>query len=282
MRKKEDSSHLFSPKSAHLLRQFDRFDSVEAFLAAHPEYTEADVDRAAAEVQRIFMGLAAGGTAGTVKGAGAGKTPHEPGKAGKTGKAAGTDRGADNGGYAYQLKITLRRSKPPIWRHVVVPVDLPLAALHDVIQIAMGWEDCHLHHFIIDGERFIEASASGNPLGDDDDDLDEAEFALYDVISGPKARFRYEYDFGDSWEHEILVEKILSPIEQPEGIVCLAGKNRCPLEDSGGLWGYYEKLRAVSDPNHPEHGRMKEWMGEIDPREFDRDDVNARLRILKR
>jgi hypothetical protein len=173
----------------------------------------------------------------------------------------------------YQIKISLIGAKPPIWRTVLVASDLGLGAFHDVIQVAMGWTDSHLHQF------FDNKKSYGIP--DDDFELemeDESEYKLFQLLKKEKDTLTYEYDFGDSWEHKILLEKILpndSGIFLP---VCIKGKRACPPEDCGGIWGYEELLEIISDPKHPEHKSMLEWLGgEFDPDEFDLEQINGDL-----
>lgn len=176
----------------------------------------------------------------------------------------------------YQIKVTLQNSKPPIWRRLLVPGDTTLADLHDIIQVAMGWEDYHLHQFIIQGEYY------GEPSPDDLFDVhDERKVTLRQIAPHEGFRFRYEYDFGDGWLHQILVEKILPPEPGQFYPVCIAGKQACPPEDVGGIWGYYEFLEAIQDPDHPEHEDYLEWIGgEFDPEAFDLEAVNQGLRAM--
>lgn len=178
----------------------------------------------------------------------------------------------------YHIKITLRHLRPPIWRRVLVPGNFTLAQLHTIIQIAMGWQDYHLHQFTI-GEIFYS-------IPDPDswyEVKDERRLRLAQVAATAPFKFRYEYDFGDSWEHDILIEKI-EP-RQPEGIypICVKGKRACPPEDCGGVWGYANFITALGDPNHPEHADYIEWWGErdFDPEAFDLAEVNEALQHLK-
>ncbi|MFH1017390.1 MAG: plasmid pRiA4b ORF-3 family protein, partial [Pseudomonadota bacterium] len=107
---------------------------------------------------------------------------------------------------------------------------------------------------------------------------DEDGVTLAEVCPNVKSRLIYEYDFGDGWEHVIDVQKISEPSEGVEYPACLGGENACPPEDSGGVWGYYEKLEAVADPRHEFHEEYREWLGEdFDPDAFDLDAVNAAL-----
>jgi len=177
----------------------------------------------------------------------------------------------------YQLKVTLRGSKPPIWRRLQVPGKTNLNQLHWIIQIAMGWTNSHLHQFIIDGRYYSEPS----PF-DYEPVVDERKFRLCEMATIEGARFIYEYDFGDSWEHVILVEKILPPEPGVHYPRCIKGRRACPPEDIGGVWGYEEMLLALKDPNHPEHEMFIEWIGEdFDPKEFDLEKVNEILADFK-
>jgi hypothetical protein len=182
-------------------------------------------------------------------------------------------------GTAFQIKITVHGSKPPIWRRIVVPADISLDRLHEVIQTAMGWGNCHLHLFEVDGEEFAGRGPDGF-LDPDFDGPDEADYRLCDV-AGEKDKFNYTYDFGDDWEHDIIVEKIIPPGSTLPIWVCLAGKGNCPPEDCGGIHGFYDALQAVKNPKHPEHKMMKKWMGDFDPDEFDTEEVDRALERFK-
>jgi len=166
----------------------------------------------------------------------------------------------------YQFKITLVESKPPIWRRVLVPSTMTLNQLHDVIQACFGWEQCHLFAFELFGEHI------------DDEDPASLSKKIASLGIGEKSTFKYIYDFGDNWEHTILLEKIL-PVEGTTNFPhCLTGKRAGPLEDSGGMWGYEDKLAVLADKNHPEHEEISEWMGgDFDPELLDLAEVNRRL-----
>jgi len=179
----------------------------------------------------------------------------------------------------YQLKVTLLDSKPPIWRRLLVSGDTTLPTLHQILQVAMGWEDAHLHQFYVGERRY------SMPLEDLEVE-DERRVKLRDLVLGEGFKFVYEYDFGDSWEHRVLVEKILSPDPTqplPSFVtgklpICIKGKQACPPEDVGGIWGYDTFLEALKDPSHPDHAMYREWIGgTFDPEAFHLDAVNARL-----
>ena len=177
----------------------------------------------------------------------------------------------------YQLKITLMDSKPPIWRRVLVPSDIPLSRLHRIIQAAMGWSDYHLHQFIV-GDIY-----SGVPEHDDWHEVkDERRARLNQIAPTEKSRFIYEYDFGDDWLHAVQVESILAPDPTRKLPVCIKGRRACPPEDVGGFGGYANFLEALNDPGHSEHELYTQWIGgEFDPEACDLDDINARLRVIR-
>jgi hypothetical protein len=177
----------------------------------------------------------------------------------------------------YQLKITLMGSKPPIWRRVQVPGSISLYKLHQILQVVMGWEESHLHQFKF-GRVYY-----GEPDPDFRDDMkNERRAKLMEVAPNEKDRFIYEYDFGDSWEHDILVEKILPAEPGTAYPFCLTGKRACPPEDCGGVWGYESLLEAIRDPNHPEHEEMLEWVGEdFAPEAFSLDETNEALGSIR-
>jgi len=170
-----------------------------------------------------------------------------------------------------QLKITLRDIRPPIWRRVVVADDLSFEQLHWVIQMAMGWDDQHMHEFDVGGERIGGAEADPFGFGNDAPIRSERTTRLRDIL-GARRKFRYCYDFGDDWRHEIVVEKRL-PAAPGEELAprLIDGKRACPPEDCGGPWGYADLLDVLADPQHPHYKEMLEWAGELDPEYFDVD-----------
>jgi Plasmid pRiA4b ORF-3-like protein len=189
-------------------------------------------------------------------------------------------KSADSSNMIYQLKVTLRDSKPPIWRRVMVPGSFDLYKLHQVIQVVMGWTDSHLHHFLADGTYYSFPYPDSD--WEDAGEVDSQQVTLAQIAPHEKRKFTYEYDFGDSWDHEILVEKILPPETETKYPWCIAGKRACPPEDVGGIWGYYDFLEALNDPNHDEHDSYMEWWGGyFDPEEFDIGEVNQVLQEIK-
>lgn len=176
----------------------------------------------------------------------------------------------------YQLKVTLLGIRPPVWRRLQVRSDIRLARLHEVLQVAMGWTDSHLHQFQIAGQYYGEPDDEfGMPT------VNEQRVRL-NQVAGRGASFLYEYDFGDSWQHRLLVEQELEPTPRQRYPVCLDGKRACPPEDVGGTYGYAEFLAAIKDPQHEDHAQMLEWIGgQFDPNAIDLAAVNHQLAALR-
>ncbi|WER50547.1 plasmid pRiA4b ORF-3 family protein [Cupriavidus sp. WKF15] len=175
------------------------------------------------------------------------------------------------------LRIELLDVKPLVWRRIVVPVNIQLPKLHKIIQAVMGWEDSDLHLFNIGGTSY-------GVLDDefpDDHALPEKAVRLSKVL-GSDTEFEYQYDFGDNWQHRIVVEAIGVPDLALTLPVCLAGENACPPEDVGGVSGYDRFREALADPENEEHLDYRTWVGGIfDPAGFDVNAVNSRLRAIR-
>jgi hypothetical protein len=179
----------------------------------------------------------------------------------------------------YQLKITLRGvSKPTVWRRVLVPADIRLDRLHDVIQAAMGWYDGHLHVFT---NGWAEYGMPDPELGHGD----ERTVRLAELLNGDGDKLRYTYDFGDDWEHDVLLEKVLPSDPGIPYPTCTAGKGACPPEDCGGIGGYASLKETLAGPDDEEQRQMLEWLGldsaaDFDPAEFSVEETRARLESL--
>jgi hypothetical protein len=178
----------------------------------------------------------------------------------------------------YQFKVTLKRIEPPIWRRIQVK-DCTLDKLHEHIQTAMGWTNSHLHHFRIDEQLY------GDPMlmQDNFNELgykDSTTTKVSDILpeTGKRFQFEYEYDFGDSWEHEILFEGRLRVEKGTRYPLCLEGARACPPEDVGGAYGYQEYLEALVDPNHERHEEFMEWGGRFKSEKFDTEAASKRMR----
>ena len=176
----------------------------------------------------------------------------------------------------YQIKVTLKHSRPPIWRRLQVPADTKLGKLHDILQAAMGWTDSHLHAFRV-GDTL-----HGVPDPEFPDETKSERSARLDRIATEGDTIIYEYDFGDSWGHELWIEKILPAEKGKRYPLCLTGSRACPPEDCGGVFGYARLLEVLTDPKHEEHDETLEWLGEdFDPEAFDLEEVNQGLREFR-
>jgi len=174
-----------------------------------------------------------------------------------------------------QLRVQLREVVPTVWRRLLVPGSVRLAKLHDIFQAAMGWTDCHLHSFRIGDALY------GTQVDDYDDELDEKSVTVMQVLRGQR-RFVYEYDFGDSWEHDVVVEAMTTTPIGLKYAVCVDGQNACPPEDCGGPPGYSLMLEALADPAHDEHADFLKWLGgPFDRERFDLATANAALQLVR-
>lgn len=177
----------------------------------------------------------------------------------------------------YQIQIALQGFKPTIWRRILVSSDTLLSELHIIIQVTMGWYNSHLHQFILGRTLYVDAS-DNDELWDDLGQTDYKGVRLDDVLKKEKDHIVYEYDFGDGWMHDIILEKILPPDANQTLPYCLAGSMNCPPEDCGGVAGYSEYLKIRFNPKHEDHESVVEWLGEdFDPEYFNLDEINENL-----
>ena len=175
-----------------------------------------------------------------------------------------------------RLRITLAEVRPTVWRRLLVPGSVRLTKLHDMFQAAMGWTDSHLHVFRIGGLTY------GTQLDEyPDDELDETSVTVLQALRSQR-RFGYEYDFGDSWEHEVVIEETVMTKFGLKFAVCLDGQNACPPEDCGGVGGYADLLEVLADPSNEEHDHFLAWVGgSFDPEAFDLAETNVMLQRLR-
>jgi hypothetical protein len=163
------------------------------------------------------------------------------------------------------VRIDLIDSDPPIWREIEVPVAITLKQLHGVIQAAMEWEDDHLWEFTLGRERI------------------SSRLALQDLLRPRVTKLGYTYDMGDCWKHRLTLTKPRSADPAVAYPRYLGGENPAPPEDCGGIPGFYARIAALADPDHPDHHDAKDWFGDFDPNRFDEQPIKDRLaRIAKR
>jgi hypothetical protein len=172
--------------------------------------------------------------------------------------------------YVFEVKITLQGLQLPIWRTVLVEKTTSLGDLHFIIQEAMGWQNEHLHLFNV-GKRLYSPGGSEEqgPREKDEESVDIQKLAIDRV-----RQFGYEYDFGDGWRHTIEIVRRVPRDPSGNYPQCIGGERACPPEDSGGVWGFEEKLDALKNDSDEQ---LKEWMGDFDPDEFDIDKINKKL-----
>lgn len=176
-----------------------------------------------------------------------------------------------------QFKITLKDSKPPIWRRIVVPEDYTFFDLHVAIQDVFGWTDTHLHQFIIGNPCDRNSPIISWPYPDTEEEaIDERKTKLSDYIKSPKQLFHYEYDFGDGWMHDIIFEKIFAGNAKEKYPQILDGARACPPEDCGGIWGYYDLIEILKNPKHEEFQDKMEWLSLDDPKEFNPEEFDLK------
>ena len=184
-----------------------------------------------------------------------------------------------SGNEIYQIKVTLLRTVPRVWRRLLVPSDITLSNLHDLLQLAMGWTDSHLHEFLFRGQCY-------GPTGPERgvaEAIDERKVRLNQLLVRVGAKIVYTYDFGDGWEHGIVLEKGLPVDPNMAYPAAMGGAGACPPEDCGGIGGFYSLLESLQNPRHPQHEELLEWVGEdYDPKKFSIEAINQVLHGRKK
>lgn len=175
---------------------------------------------------------------------------------------------------AVQIHVVIEDIEPPVWRRLIVPLDVTLAQLHFVLQAAMGWTDSHMHEFDVGGLSYGGIEALSAERTDDDARVYDAdEVRMRDFSRKPGTSFTYVYDFGDNWRHTVTLEKLVAVKPAPKVATCMDGARCCPPEDAGGPHGYFEFLRVLLSPEPDEieeQRHLKRWSGgRFDPERFD-------------
>lgn len=177
----------------------------------------------------------------------------------------------------YRFKIILQGTDPVIWRRIET-VDATLEELHELIQTAMGWTNSHLHQFEIAGARYTDPQFMMDDF-DEMDAIDYSDMRISDLVSqhGTKLRIGYEYDFGDDWQHKVVLEKVTQAEPGARYPRCIDGARACPPEDIGGVYGFDEYVEAITNPNDPKNSEYLKWNGPFDPAEFDAAKATRRM-----
>lgn len=172
----------------------------------------------------------------------------------------------------FQFKISLDGIEPRIWRRIQISDLCSFWSLHVAIQDAMGWEDYHLHEFLLTNPTNGEPICMGIPFEDDIEEMNpEAgwHFRVWPFLANNQS-FKYIYDFGDNWQHTIEFEGAFDKVPGVKYPICLTGERKCPPEDVGSIYGYNEFVKAMKNKRHPKHKRYREWFGRLyNPEEFD-------------
>lgn len=254
----EDARH------ANLLPDALRVAAPRRFEAPADFSQHLDPDRAEERLEQFLLQTASGASPDT--------SPLGPGPLLPNSNSWSKPKTTRSAPALLELRVSLQTIEPRIWRRLVVPNDLSFLRLHDVLQIAMGWTNSHLHAFRWrDLEIGVPDPEWTEPV------IDGAITTLADLGLRRRSRFQYAYDFGDDWIHDVVVEKI-RPYTKQFVPVCLEGARACPPEDCGGPYAYAGFVQAIADPAHPEHESIREWVGpKWTPETFDLEDVNRRL-----
>lgn len=190
----------------------------------------------------------------------------------------------------YVVRVDLDEATPPVWRRLALSSRLTLDQVHRVLQVAMGWEDYHLHEFTMGPDTKDRSVASFRTDQTDlDDDMSaavhESAVRLDQVLATPGQRLFYQYDFGDSWEHTLKLEKVEPWTAGDLPARCLTGRRAGPPEDCGGIGGFTEIVEALDGGPLPEvfdsAKHFRDWLpAGYDPAAFDQQTINSRLHIL--
>ena len=174
----------------------------------------------------------------------------------------------------YSLYVQLAEIEPSIWRRLAVPGPSTLHDLHGILQAAMPWQDSHLYQFEVGDTRYEDP----NPDDRDPSVPDPRAVSLDQLGLVQGDRFRYTYDFGDDWHHDLTVEGVVPLPREVLRPLCLGGARACPPEDCGGVGGYEELLGALRRPQSAAAREFHEWLGRVyDPEELDLAAINLRL-----
>ncbi len=179
----------------------------------------------------------------------------------------------------HRMKVTLRSIRPPIWRRIEVRSDIRLDQLAYLLVVAIGWEGYHLDQFRIGETRYLTADLDPPLFGPRP--LNAARYRLEELLAQTGDKMIWDYDFGDGWEHDVVVEAIEAADGRATYPRCIKGRRACPPEDCGGVWGYENLVEALAAPAHPEHAELTEWLGHpYDPAHFDPAETTEAMRAI--
>lgn len=187
-----------------------------------------------------------------------------------------------------RIRIELRGTRPRVWRRVEVPLSYTLLSLHSVVQAAFEWYGGHLWEFEIGGEQYSDPLfgdfVEPDPFGWSASDADK--LSLQGIVDLGIKKFNYTYDFGDDWRHILTILRVIDAKPATSYPTLVAGSCRSPIDDCGGVWGFYDIADAASDPDHPMRGEYEEWLGtdyleSFDLKDFDSERIRRRVEMVR-
>lgn len=167
----------------------------------------------------------------------------------------------------YVIKISLLYMKPPVWRRLIIDPTITFEDLHYIIQTVMPWTNSHLHQFVVaERTRDMQLIVSPDELEENwgAEGIDSTTITVDSVLKQPNDMVKYEYDFGDDWQHHITLEKIVDPDPQKVPPFCLRVAKACPPDDTGGAWGFMRLLKVLQDPEHPDYEKYSEYFPNVE------------------
>lgn len=178
----------------------------------------------------------------------------------------------------FQVSVSLRGVRLPVLRRLLVPAETRLDRLHLILQAAIGWSGAHHHQFRLGDLIFMAPGHESRIMPG----ADERAVRLDDILHREEAAYSYEYDFGDRWSHELVLERVLDVPTKDTRPICIGGEGACPPENCGGPEGYADLLAILRNPRHPEHRERKRWVGKgFRPEFFDLAAAHERLAQLE-
>ncbi|HNC22916.1 MAG TPA: plasmid pRiA4b ORF-3 family protein [Opitutaceae bacterium] len=174
------------------------------------------------------------------------------------------------------LRLTVVGCQPRVWRRLLVRESMWLSRLHDSIQVIFDWYDYQTHAFNFDDLRY------GNPLRRDELTIeDDRDVSLADLDLEHRAQFTYGYHFGEGWQVEIKVEKVVALEKGTAYPSCIGGERAGPPEDCGGLEAFHDMLACIKEPDTDLGREWLEWLGpDYDPETCDPEKLNKALKKL--
>lgn len=181
----------------------------------------------------------------------------------------------------YQFRVDIKGAKPPIWRRVQVEKKIVFGEFHFILQNIFNWEGYHMHQFFIDDKTIITDTEGEYYEPIYENEIEESEVKLSEFFKKEGDKMIYNYDFGDDWDHEVKLEKILDRESKKNYPYLVTGKRIAPIEDCGGIWSWENICEAMRNKNHPERKEILEYINEFDPSDFTKEDIDEINKLFK-